>query len=468
MARFASTGRAAVTYLLLAGLQRSVAFLILPFITHAMSPVEYGAASMMTAASMLVVAVIGSPLIQLIIRAAARGEEDGPALLRVAGTYCYILLPLTVALAAATVALVVPEILGVSGFIWGIELLAIGFQPAASTFGLWVSQARQDLPRFVKLAATSVLITAASKLILVVGYELGVFGWALSDLISAVASAVMAYTLVRLPKARVESTHVRYVLRFSLPLIPHTASLWALTSLSRPAMAAVSTLEQVGLLAFGLNLAAVAGLLLAEFNRAVLPRYSREHFPAPSNETRGPVHWQLIAAFAAPAMVGSGIAIAGPWLFASDYWGSFTLTGILLVGQTAYGLYLIPMNYLTQTAGLPKYSALASGTGAAIIFVSILVLGRKYGALGVAGATAVGYLAMAVVAMILVLSHKLDIDWSSWNSKWPHIIGAVSALISSVAALAAPVRSPLALTLSAAALLLVAVTLASAVRQRHP
>ena len=452
---------------MLAGLQRGVSLLILPFISHAMPPNEFGAASTLTATSWLLIAVIAAPLMQSIFRSAARGGEDGPALLRVAGTYCYVVLPIAVALAATAVALFVPEVLGISGFIWGIELLAIGFLPATSTFALHVTQARQDLPRFVWLSSSSVFATAASKLVLVVVLQLGVLGWAISDLLSAGLSAVLASLLVRLPQARVTSDHVRQVLRFTLPLVPHTASLWALTSLSRPAMAAVSSLDQVGLLSFGLTLATVASLVLGEINVAVLPRYSREIFRAPTHETVEPVRWQLIAAFVVPAVVGCGVAVAGRWIFAEAYWPSFFLTGVLLIGQAAYGLYVIPMNYLTQTAGRPKYSALASGAGAALILVSILVLGRTYGAVGVAYATAAGYLTMAGVAMILTRVLKLDIAWSSWLPNWPEVLLAAAALTCSVAALAAQVGSTLGWTFCAGCLLLVLAAVLLTARRKH-
>jgi O-antigen/teichoic acid export membrane protein len=432
-----------------------------------MSPVEFGAASMLSAASLLLTAVIAAPLIQVVIRAAARGEEDGPALLRVAGTYCYFLLPIAVALAATAVALFVPAVLGVTGFIWGIELLAIGFQPAASIFALWVVQAREDLHRFVWLSSTSVLATAASKLVFVVILELGVLGWAISDLLSAGLSAALAISLVRLPRVKVSSRHVRSVLRFSLPLVPHSASMWALTSLSRPAMAAVSSLDQVGLLSFGLNLATVATLVLAEINRAVLPRYSRENFRAPTHETLAPVRWQLIAAFVVPAIVGSGVAVAGRWIFAEAYWPSFALTGVLLIGQTGYGLYLIPMNYLTQTAGRPEYSGLASGAGAVLIFVWILLLGHRYGAVGVAYATAAGYLTMAAVAMILAKLLKLDIAWSSWLTHWPGVFLGIAALTCSVAALASPVGSALGWTFTGVCVVLMLGATIVTVRQEQ-
>ena len=442
------TGRAAAIYISLAGLQRGVSLLVLPFVTHAMSPAEYGAASTLTAAALLLTSLLAAPLIQLIVRAAARGEEDGPALLRVTGIYCYALLPIAVALVAGAFALFVPELLGVRGTIWGLELLAIGFQPAAATFAMWVAQAREDLPRFVWLSATSVLVTAASKLVLVVYFQMGVLGWVLSDLISAVFSALLAVLLVRLPRAKVRPANVWYAVKFTLPLIPHAASLWALMSLSRPVMAAVSPLEQVGLLSFGLNLASVAILVLSESNRAVLPRYSREVFPAPTGETLAPVAWQLTAALVVPAIVGAGVAAAGGFIFAEAYWPSFFLTGILLIGQAAYGLYLVPMNYLTQTAGLPKFSSLASGTGALLILVSILLVAPRYGAAGVAYATVAGYVAMAVVAFILVATHKLDIAWRSWLASWPALVLAVGALVCSVIALMIPVGHPLAFAAS--------------------
>ena len=439
--------------MLLASLQRGISFVILPFVSHAMSPDEFGAASTLTATALFVTAVVGTPLIQLIIRAAARGEEDGPALLRLMGTYCYFLLPITVALVAAAVALFMPPVLGVSGPIWAIELLAIGLQPAASVYALWVSQAREDLVRFAWLSSTSIVATAASKLLLVVLLELGVLGWVLSDLISAILSAVLALMLVRLPRAQVTREHLRSVLKFTLPLVPHTASLWAVTSLSRPAMAAVSSLDQVGLLAFGTNLAMIAGLVMAETNRAVLPRYSREVFPAPTHETLMPVRWQLVTAFVVPAIIGIGIALIGPLIFADAYWPSFALTGILLISQAAYGIYLIPMNFLTQSAGLPKYSPLASGAGAALILVLILLLGHRYGALGVAYITLAGYATMAFLAMILVVITKLDIAWNSWLRDWPAVFLGVVALAAGVFALSAPVGSSVVLTWAVVALI---------------
>jgi O-antigen/teichoic acid export membrane protein len=90
-----------------------------------------------------------------------------------------------------------------------------------------------------------------------------------------------------------------------------------------------------------------------------------------------------------------------------------------------------------------------------LILVSILVLGQRYGAVGVAYITVAGYLAMAVVAMILTMMHKLDIAWSSWRAHWPEVVLAAEALTCGVIALASPVGSTVAWASSGACLVLV-------------
>jgi O-antigen/teichoic acid export membrane protein len=441
MARLGTTGRVAATYLVLAGLQRGVSLLILPFISRVMSPSDYGAASMLTATAVVLVAVMAAPLDALVIRMVPRRDDEAPGQLRVAGIYCYLLLPVACGLVAAGFALFVPKFLGVAGFIWAIEILAVGFQPAMIVFALPMVQASQELRKFIWLAGNSVLVLASSKLLLLLVWHLGVLGWVLSDLISAVLSAALAMALVRPPRARLTARHMRAVAHFAVPLIPHKASAWAITSLSRPALAMVSTLAQVGLLSLGLNIAITVTLVMTEINRAVQPRYSRETFPAPTAHTYTPVKWQLVLALAVPAAVGAALALVGQWVFPAAYWPSFALTGVLLIGQAAYGVYPIAINYLVLSAGLPHYTGFATGTGALVILGSIFIFGHAYGAVGVAYATTAGYIAMAAVAVLLTRLTKLEIRWRAWAVSWPELAVSTAALACSVAALASPVGS---------------------------
>ena len=441
MPKIGTTGRAATTYLVLAGLQRGVSMLILPFVSHAMSPAEYGTASVLTVSAALLVAIVAAPVEQLVFRSTARGGDDAAAILRTIGMYCYFVLPMFIAVVAAGVALWLPESFGASGPIWAIQLLSVGLQPAATYYAIPRVRAAQLIRKFVWLTLISVLASAISKLLFVVIWQMGVLGWVLSDLCGSVVSLFLALAVVGLPRARIAMSNIRAVLSFSVPLIPHQASFWALTCLSRPALAAVSSLAQVGLLSFGLNLTMVASLIITEVNQAVMPHYSRETFPAPTNETREPGRWQLLLAVTAPALIGAGLALAGPWMFAEPYWPAFALTGILLFAQFGVGLYVIPMNYLVLAAGLPRFSAIASFSGAVFIFIGILMFGRGFGAVGVAYVTAIGFVLMAVIAFIITRVFRLNIVWSSWKTCWPELLVGTASLVSSTLALTFPVGS---------------------------
>ena len=465
MSLFGRTGRAALVYVVLGGLQRGIPLLLLPFISQVMPPAEYGAASILTASSLLLVTILAAPLEALVVRAAARTDDDSPALLRAMGLYCYLVVPALLAFAAAGFGLFNPSFLSVNGHTWAIALLAVGFQPAMSYFALPVVQARQQLRVYAYLALTSTLVTAGFKIALVIVWKLGVLGWVLSDLFSAAISAAVAVALVRPPRAPVSRGHLKTIFKFALPLVPHRASFWAITSLSRPVMAVVSSLTQVGLLSLGLNIAAVAQLILMEINRAMVPRYSMETLPAPTQMTRSIVGFQLMIAFVAPAAVGSTLALTGQWLFAESYFPAFALTGILLVGQAAMGIYVIPTNYLVQAAGTTRPVAFASGTGGILILISLLAFGGTYGAIGAAYVTVGGFVVMAIIAAIMPKVLGLEIAWRTWAQCWPEVVLGVAALAGSVAALTLPTGSDIGRLFAGVSLLVAASALAISSRR---
>jgi O-antigen/teichoic acid export membrane protein len=451
------TAKAATVFLLAAGAQRGVALLIIPFLTHVMAPSEYGAATMLTATSFLLVSILAGPLESLVVYTAPRGTDETPGLLRVAGLYCYVLVPIVASLIAIGFALLVPEFLRVNGTYWAIGILAIGLQPAMSCFALPVLRSTHELRKFAWLAACSVLFYGASKVLFLIVLRWGILGWVVSDLVTAFLCFALAVVLVRPPRAPFRLSHAREVARFAIPLIPHHASSWAIASLSRPALATVSTLTQVGIFSFGVNIASVANVAVSEVNRAAQPRYSRETFPAPTAETFTTVRWQLVLALAIPASAGAVLAFAGQWLFAEPYWSSFPLVGILLLGQAAFGIYPIAANYLVLTAGLTRLSAFASFSGATVVLGAVVASGSTYGALGAACATAIGYLTMAAVALALTRIAGLTIHWRLWLSCWPETTVAATSLLLGVGALFCPIGSGARYTLIA----MCVVTLAS-------
>ncbi|MBT2248088.1 oligosaccharide flippase family protein [Arthrobacter sp. BHU FT2] len=407
----ASLRRSALVYVTFGFLQRGLSLLLLPFVTRVMTPGDYGAVSVVVAGGSLFGVVFGSALESAVFRWSVRSNKLSNSVLQLAAFYLYLVLPI-VALATACVLVALDtEILSISSLIWSLEILACGLMPAVSFLALPMIRAVHDLKRFVLVSSVSIFSLISTKILLVLIFPLGLPGWVLSDFLAAVISFVVSAFLVNIPAGGDARRGIRKLLGFSLPLVPHRVAFWALSSLSRPAMAVVLPLSQVGLFSLGLNFAGVASLILVEINRALLPQYSKETFPAPTKDTRRIARIQIAAALSVPILVGAGVAFASPLLISSDFIEALPIVAILLVAQTMYGLYLIPANYTVQSAGHTKTNWYPSVAGAVFIFLTILLFGDDVGTMGVSFFTIAGYLVMASGATIITKRISLDIAW---------------------------------------------------------
>ena len=183
-------------------------------------------------------------------------------------------------------------------------------------------------------------------------------------------------------------------------------------------MAAVLPLSQVGLFSLGLTFAGIASMILMEINRAFLPQYSAESFPAPSESTRRVARLQIVAAVCVPILGGAIISSLSPLLVSEEYADALPLVAVLLLAQTMYGLYLIPANYTVQSAGHTSTNWYASVAGATFIFAAILLLGARTGAAGVSLFTLGGYFVMAVGAFFMTRRIRLTIRWNLLMVPW--------------------------------------------------
>lgn len=404
-------GRSALIYVFFGFLQRGFNLLLLPFVTRVMAPQEYGAVSVVVAGGALFSIVLGSALESAIFRWTVRAERASISVLRISALYLYVLLPTIAAVFAVVLFVADREILFVSSKIWSLEVLACGLLPAVSFYALPAIRAKSQLKRFVLMSSVSIGGLLVSKVSLVIFLEMGLLGWVISDFVAAFLAYLVSFFVIQVPKRQGQTYEVRELLSFTLPLVPHRAAFWALSSLSRPAMAAVLPLGQVGLFSLGLNFAGIAAMVLVELNRAFLPKYSAESFPAPTSVTRRTARMQVAAAILVPILAGASIASFSPLLISSEYSAALPLIAVLLFAQGMYGLYLIPANYTVQSAGHTSTNWYSSVLGASFIFLAILLFGSNVGITGVSVFTFFGYFIMASVAFVVSRRIRLAINW---------------------------------------------------------
>lgn len=402
-----------LVFTVLALLQRGMSFILLPFVTHAMTTAQYGATSVIAAMAALFGLVIGGFLEQAIFRWSVLDESSVQSrnIVRACGAWLGIGAPVV----ASSIAIMLWSfpwvVLGITSQLWAMEVLAIGLSVYSMYFVIPRVRAQADLRQFIAVVGLSVIFQFASKMTFVVAFGWATFGWVLADLIAAALSFVIGVAMVRWPKGHLTAASLKTLLKFSLPLIPHVLSFWVLGSLSRPLMTFSMSLSEIGVISAALSVAAVGTLVVAEVNKGVLAAYARETPNRLSPELALVMKWQVVAAFSVATIVALGGIVLSPHVFPPAYQGVQIEIAVLGAVSLAFGLYLLPINLLVQSAGVTHLSWIASGVGAVVILIGTVPVGAAFGADGITILTVLGYGSMAATAFALVRLSGLRVEW---------------------------------------------------------
>lgn len=433
-------GLAAVVYTLVALFQKSMALLLLPFVTHVMEPDVYGLVSLVTVVGTVIGIALCSPVENAVFRWSARDNADSAGVICLCAIYGLIAVPVFGGVGFAILFTLEGQILGVDCSQWAIVVLSACFMAAGIYFGVPLLRARDNLVRFVICSGVSIVVNFSLKVWLVFDLRMGLQGWIVSELVASATLYLLVVVLARPRIVKVNRGIVTLLARYGLPLLPHRLAFWGLTSLSRPILALTATLHQLGIFSLAANCTAVAALLAGEINRAVLVEYGREKVSAPTSVTRNVASVQLAVAFLVPASLGFGVALFGPIIFAADYQEAYPAMAVLLIAQCAYALYLVPMNYLCQTLGDTRFSWLSSCSGAGTVLGLLLVIGDGTTALDAALVTSFGYVVMAVVAFETCRRCGMKVAWSHLVPRLTVCVLIFATLILSMCALSAEQR----------------------------
>jgi O-antigen/teichoic acid export membrane protein len=442
--------------------QRAIGLVMLPFYTRAISPSQYGELGILLSiyAAMSVIFSVG--LEPWIVRnyfqmeaEPERRQEQIDSVWRFLVVY-----PLVASLAIAAVAW---PLLGGSGSINGLDfslmLLACAVSTTATTLPLAVLRARQDLRGYLWITAVTAIGTPALTVLFVVFLHEGVRGWFLALVIINLAAFVTAMVVMPWrPHGHFNRRIVGGAVIFSLPLIPHFISSWALQLADRLVIAGIVSSTQLGIYSLAANLAAPVLLLMQALNQGFIPTYAR----AGAKEGHETELYDLVAL---QITVVVGITLAGAMfgmsavtlLTPASYHSAAPLVPWIVLGYGFVGLYYVPMNGATVGSGRRNFAWVASASSAATNIALLLLLVPKYGVYSAAVASAIGYLVLLVSMAIWAHARHNPVRYD-----WGKIVPAVALGIIAYAgaALTAPTGPLAAIGVQMAWLLMFSVSVA--------
>ncbi|MBK9264067.1 MAG: oligosaccharide flippase family protein [Polyangiaceae bacterium] len=190
---------------------------------------------------------------------------------------------------------------------------------------------------------------------------------------------------------------MRKALAFGLPMVVHQTSHWALDLADRLLLEKLANRNAVGVYAVAYGTTSSLFMINSSINSAYVPQFVRS-FGKP--EQRDFIARAITYALLITTVATLGFVIFAPTmirgLYASKFADAATLTPILALAGPLQAIYLIQVAVLFQAERTRIIPVLTLLSGLANIGLNIWWI-PKYGILGAAGATVIGYGALAAL-----------------------------------------------------------------------
>lgn len=274
---------------------------------------------------------------------------------------------------------------------------------------------------FLVVSFVKNLVGMALGLLLVVGFQLGMYGYFAGPLIASSIAVFLALWFIRKDLVfKVELLQVKKLLLFGFPFIFVGLAYWIFGSMDRWMLLRLSTVQEVGLYSVAYKFATVIVFLNTAFGRAWSPY---------ANKTRSTsVDYQRIfgkifaAWFFSLASVGFLVSLFSNELLQlitpKEYWPAasvlpFVVAGVVLFGTTQISVIGISIEKKT------KYLTYGAWVAAIANLILNWIFIPQYGALGAAISTLLSYLLLTLYFLYWtqrlhpIVLEKTSMLWSS-------------------------------------------------------
>ena len=432
------TGDAAI-YALGAVTGKAIGLLLLPILTRALAPADYG--------RLEVLSTLGSALVSALLlgidRAALRlsfTERDAGRRSTLATWYAVataLALPPALLLAVASAPLSV-ALFGDASYAGSVAL--VGWITLLGTYqivALTILRAEGRAGAYAALSGGALVLNAALVVGIFASARVGIDVVLLAYAVSVGAAAVAGALLVRrVAFGRPTRSAARSLLALGLPLAPAVVIAWLAEFANRAIVLGVSGPVEVGYLGVGLRFASVAGLAVAGLHLAWEPHaYARSTAPdglagLAHDARRALVGIAVIVAAIALVSREALVLVAG-----ASYLPALPALGFSSLAVLATAAFIIAMTP-SLLAGAMRDVGNATVAGIAAGLVATFVLAPPYGGAGAAAGIALGQL-VAALAVARLGRGRTELQ-VAWRRAAPVRVAAAVVTLASTAVDAPP------------------------------
>ncbi len=387
-----------------------IGFVMIPVYTRALRPTDYGVLELISRTTDVIALVLGMGIASALLRFYAEGKSDKERA-RIANTALAFAGGIGLA-AAIGLGAMSPA---VSGLMFSSTKYALCVRLALIAMGselcvagpMTLLRIHERSTLFTSLIVGRVIVALSLNIYLVVFLRMGVLGVMISNLVGVtLILAALVVAVYRTWRPRIDSRLLRAMLAYSLPLVPCSFAMFVLNFGDRYFLRAYCGLGVLGVYSLGYKLCMVMpGLVMEPVGLA----WSAVVFTLADREDAPRIYARYFSAFM------FCVVFLGLWLSAisrdlvkvmadRSYWEAYRIVPVVMLGLTAWAASSVfEMGILL--AKRTYYRTIGHLLSAAMVTAAYMILIPRYGAMGAAWATVVGFGVMA--AATYVFSQRL-------------------------------------------------------------
>jgi O-antigen/teichoic acid export membrane protein len=380
-----------------------VSFLLLPLYVRFLSPTDYGVIGLLLTVEVAAKIVfrwgVDASFMRLYYDCA-----DQAARQRLASTIFFFLFAVNGALLAAAVALapaVARHVFGSTDHALVLRLVLVNtFVGSFYFLPFHVLRIEGKPPQFIALTVTRSTATLAGRLVLIVGFGMGVLGFVLADIaVTALFTLVLLRWFAPLVRPMFSRALLGEALRFGLPRLPHGIAHQTIAVADRYLLSLFGTLRDVGLYSIGASFGMAMKLFLTAFEYAWAPFYFAAMKEPDAQRTFSGVTTYVLAAL---VLLAAGLAAVADdvvrLMTTPEFYGAARVIPWIGLGVLLQGVYLLTSIGLNITKRT-EYYPIATGIAAATSLAANVLLIPRFGLLGAAWSNVIAYAVLAAVSL---------------------------------------------------------------------
>jgi O-antigen/teichoic acid export membrane protein len=382
-----------------------VSFLLLPLYVHYLTPTDYGAIGLLLSGEVIAKIVFRMGVDGAFMRLFYDCRTDADRQ-RLASTLFWFLAATNGVIAAVLIAAaqaITAALFKAPGYELPFQMVVINtFVIGFYFIPFHVMRMNEQSTEFAVLTGVRTAATLVARLVLIVGFGQGVFGFVVADLIvTAIFTLILAPRFAPFIRLMFSWDLLREALRFGLPRLPHGLAQQAMAVLDRYLLGLFAGLREVGLYSIGASFGLAIKLFLSAFEYAWAPFYYATMKERDAKDT-----FRLVTTYGVGVLVllEAGLAATAHdvvrLMTTPEFVDAANVIPWIGLGVAFQGFYLLTSIGLNITKAT-RYYPVATGIAAVASLVGNLLLIPRYGAMGAAWINACSYAVLAGTAYVL-------------------------------------------------------------------